>query len=313
MRLFYQSLNGFRFPSPVFGPDDESGADAGDEGNEGGDEGNAGDQGAADSDAPKSRFADAGLGKFREASKEEGAEEDKEKPKDGDRPDWLNPKYKSVEDQAKAYNELYKLQRSKVDPDNVVPEKPDVAEYFGDKIELEGVDRLGLTMDDPGLKVAAQVFHEEGIGKATAMRIVQKMFKGMNEHAPAPIDPEQELKALGPNGQAAIDATVLWLEKLDREGKLSDEDASTAIDLMGTARGVRLLNKLRGMTGELPVPTGRHVPASNGMSPDEWHEAYRKAIADKDEKEQERLDKISAGVFGNGASSGSPIRGIPGR
>lgn len=309
IRLFAQMLNaGVRFPSPVFAPDDEQGT---------GDQQQQEEQQQEQKEEKPSRF-DTGLAKFRSGD-EQQEEQDGDKTKDdkpGERPDWLNPKYKTVEEQAKAYTELYKLQRNggKVDPNDTVPETATVADYFGEAIELdESVDRIGVTMDDPGLKVAADVFHKHGIGKATALNIVKDMFKGMNEHAPAPIDPDAELKSLGPNGKAAIDGTFAWLNKLDREGKLNDDDAETAVMLMGTARGVKFLNKIRGMTGEQSIPTGHHVPSAGGMSAEEWTIAYQKAIADNDTDKQAELDKISAGVFGNGPASGSPVRGLVGR
>lgn len=272
-----------------------------------------------------SRF-DVGLAKMRSKEGEEQQQQqqqEQEPVKPGVRPEHIPEKFWDAKtgtiraDAAvKAYSDLETKMRNggKIDPNDTVPEAPDVAQYFGDAIELDPeVDRLGLAMDDPGLQVAAKVFHEEGIGKATAMRIVQKMFKGMNEHAPSPVDPEQELKALGPNGKAAIDGTFAWLNKLDREGKLSDDDADMAVSLMGTARGVRFLNKLRGMTGEMSIPTGHHIPASGGMSPEEWQTAMMEAVGAKDYKRQEELDRMSAGVFGAGTSSGSPLRGIANR
>lgn len=266
---------------------------------------------------PASRFADKGLGRF--ASKEGGEDDDGEKGGDkthlsDERPKWLPEKFKSGEAMARAYADLEtKLRNSgKIDPDDAVPDDATVEAYFGDGIELDAsVDRLSLEMDDPGLKVAADVFKKYGVGKKTATAIVKDMFKGMNEHAPTPIDPEQELKALGPNGRAAIDGTLLWLEKLDREGKLSDEDAETAVDMMGTARGVRFLNKLRGMTGERSIPVGSHIPSSGGMSPEEWTIEMMKAQGEKDYKRQAELEKLGEAIWGTGAASGSPIRGIP--
>lgn len=274
--------------------------------------GNGGGEGEGKS---PSRFADKGLGRFRQAEgegDEEGDDKHQQQAGEGERPEWLPEKFKSPEAMARAYADLETKLRNggKVDPDDIVPDEGTPEAYFGEDFALdEGVDRLELAPDDPGLKVASDVFKKYGIGKKTAASIVKDMFKGMNEHAPMPVDPEQELKALGPNGRAVIDGNLLWLEKLDREGQLSDEDAQMAIDLMATARGVRFLNKLRGMTGERSIPTGHHVPAAGGMSPKEWHRAMQKAIAAKDYDKQAELDRISAGVFGNGPASGSPILG----
>jgi len=294
-------------------PADDNAGDGGEGEQQNAGAGVAGDGGGEEK--PASRFADKGLGRFRQAEGEEGdSEEEKQQQTAGDaeRPEWLPEKFKSPEAMARAYADLETKLRNggKIDPDDIVPDEGTPEAYFGDDFALdESVDRLDLSPDDPGLKVASDVFKKYGIGKKTAAAIVKDMFKGMNEHAPMPVDPEQELKALGPNGRAVIDGNLLWLEKLDREGQLSDEDAQMAIDLMATARGVRFLNKLRGMTGERSIPTGHHVPAAGGMSPKEWHRAMQKAIAAKDYDKQAELDRISAGVFGNGPASGSPILG----
>lgn len=310
-------------------PDDETGSGDGgalDGSNDAGNGGNAGNQGGAQKEEPKhSRFAGKGLaGAIKpEDNEEEDGDKPKAPPAPGQRPDNVPEKFWDAKAGAvrtdaltRAYLDLETKMRNggKIDPDDVVPEEATVEAYFGEGVELDPeVDRLGLEPDDPGLKVAADVFKKYGIGKKTATMIVKDMFKGMNEHAPTPIDPEQELKALGPNGKAAVEGTFVWLEKLDREGKLSDDEADLAVELMGTARGVKLLNKLRGMTGDLPIPVGHHVPSAGGMSPDEWHIAYQEAVAAKNYKKQEELDRISAGVFGTGSASGSPLRGLPGR
>lgn len=328
MRLFYQSLNSpIRFPSPAFGPDDESGNDGGDESadDDAGDEEGAG----GDQKSTASRFDAKGLGKFRtkeeegegDGTKEEGDKRltDQKEPNADGRPDHIPAKFWDAEKKeikvdamAKAYSVAEKALRS--NGKSISADVPETEEdYFKEGVALDPeVTKLGLETDDPGLKVAASVFKKYNIGKEVAHNIVKDMFKGMNEHAPTPIDPDQELKSLGPNGKAVIDGTMIWLEKLDREGQLSDDDANVAVELLGTAKGVRFLNKLRGMTGEMSIPAGHHVTPSGGMSPNEWHEAYRKAVGEKDYKEQERLDKISASVFGGGASPSSPIRGIPG-
>ena len=46
----------------------------------------------------------------KEVSKDEAKEEGKETPKDAERPSWLDPKFKTPEDMAKAYHELEKKQ-----------------------------------------------------------------------------------------------------------------------------------------------------------------------------------------------------------
>lgn len=304
---FHQSLN---MPQPVYSQDVEGGS--GDAGAEGG-EGEGGieffdDTKGAAPEAKPSRFD--GKGAMSQFRSKEGEEEDdaangdgsEEKKEPSERPDFLPEKFKTVEDMAKAYSQLEKKMRDggKKDPDDIIPSEVNAKTYFGDDFKLgDDVKNLGLTTDDPGLEVAAGVFAKYGIGTKTAASIVREVFKGMDAHAPVPIDPEQEFKSLGNNAQAVIDANYAWLNKMDAEGRLSDDDAEVAIELMNTARGVRFLNKMRSSAGERSIPLGSHVPAGGNMSPEEWQAEHGKAIAEGNHKRREELERIGGAVHGN--------------
>lgn len=312
MLKFHQLLN---LPRPLFNAEGGgSGSGDGGDGQDGDDEGGIDffdDSEGKPADKP-SRFDGKGaLSQFRskdegeeadgeDGAKGEGQEEDgKQK---GDRPEWLPEKFKTPEALASAYANLEKKLRDggKKDPDDIVPDEPTAENYFGADFKLDPeVKNLGLESDDPGLSVAAAAFAKHGIGTKTAASIVREVFKGMDAHAPTPIDPEQEFKSLGNNGQAVIDANYSWLNKMDQEGRLSDDDANIAVDLMNTARGVRFLNKMRSMAGERSIPLGAHVPAGGNMSPEEWQAEHGKAIAEGNHKRREELERMGSAVHGN--------------
>lgn len=306
----YQLLN---IPKPVYS------AQGGNEGNDAGNQGDGNEEGGVDifddtkGDQPerKSRFDGRGaMSQFRNKSKDgeedEGSnsEGDKEASQDkSDRPEWLPSKFKTPEDLSKAYTQLERKLRDngKADPDDIVPDEPTVEKYFGEDFKLDDdVKNLGLTTDDPGLKEAAEVFAKHGIGVKTAASITKEMFKRMDAHAPTPLDPEEEFKSLGNNAQAVIDANYAWLDKMDAEGKLSDDDAEVAVELMSTARGVRFLNKMRASAGERSIPLGSHAPAAVNMSPEEWQAEHGRAIAEGDHKRREELERIGSAVHGTG-------------
>lgn len=229
---------------------------------------------------------------------------------------FWDPKTKTVkhDDMAKAYLAIEKahgeLKRSKgIGAD--VPD--DEAGYFGDEgLKLEDAKNFGeeVPADDPGLKTWAKVAKKWGVGKDAAIGMAKDMFKGMNEHAPAPIDIEAEREALGAGGDELVDGVFLWLEGQEQAGKFGAEDIDVAVDLANTAAGIRFLAKMRAMSGEAPIPLG--LPQGHkGMSADEWHAEMRDAVRAKDYKRQAELDAISGSIFGTEAASGSPVMGVP--
>ena len=309
-------------------PDDQGGDDKGgaDDDNGEGDDDKGGDDDEGDKGGDKSGLADRLKGSLLDRG-DKGGEGDKgekkpEEDKGGDdgRPAGVPEKFwdaktKTVksDDLAKAYGELEKshgaLKRSKGLGDDV----PDTAdEYFKDGLELDKeVDRLSIEgPDDPGLKAWGEVAHKFGIGKAAAIGIAKEMFKTMNGHAPAPIDPEAERAALGPNHAAVVDGVFTWIEGLDRSGKLGDNDADTVLSLARTANGIRFLAKMREMSGERTIPLNPPGGGDQGgMSPEEHQAALIEAIKTKNYKEQARLEKLGESIFGTDPANGSPLRG----
>ena len=315
-------------PHPVFAPDNGSGSDDGGEGAAGGD--GAGGSGAAnveDGDAdegtPAGSADDAGgrqpvkgglLDRRKRAGDAGDADNDAGDAPDDGRPEGLPDKFWDADKKAiradalaKSYAELEarhgKLKRDK---GGDVPEKPE--DYFADGIELpETVDRLTIDgADDPGLKAAASVFHKYGVGRETAINIVRDMFVEMNETAPAPIDTDAEFAALGTpeQAEATIEAVGLWLDGAASDGRMSERDVEIATNLAETADGVRFLVAMRALAGEQRVPS---LPGSGprGMSREQWGEAYKAAVREGDYKEQERLDGMSAAIFGDDPSHGA--------
>jgi hypothetical protein len=130
------------------------------------------------------------------------------------------------------------------------------------------------------------------------------MFSEMNGFMPAPVDPEQERKALGAEGPAMADGLFGWMDNMERSGAISADDVDVMESLMHTAKGMRTLVKLRGMTGLEPIPIniGDGV---NGMSGAEWQVKMAEAIKTKDYAEQTRLEKIGEMINGTQAAGSS--------
>lgn len=315
----YELLKKYGYRS-FMAPDKEEGAGDADTGKGDGNV-DAGDKGEK-KEEPKTRVSEADglLGTRKKAEEDGGKKEEDQKTVDDGRPKGLAEQFwdaekkviktdaliKSQLDTKAAYDKLKRDKGIATD----VPE--DAADYFKDGIELPAeVDRLALEgPDDPGLKAFGKVALKYGLGKETAKNIVRDMMVEMNEQAEAPIDPEQERAALGDGAEELIDGVYVWLEGMEKQGKFGESDIEHAIGLSRTASGIRFLAKMRGMTGETPIPLG--LPqGSRGMSQEDWHTEMREAVKAKDYKRQQELDDIGEKIFGTEAASGSPIKGIP--
>lgn len=308
-------LLGYR--GPVFDKPEEG--KGGGEGGEGGENKGTGDEGTDRSEKePKSNLG-AGL-LDRRTKQEEGVKDDTiQKSAEDGRPEGVPEKFwdaekKSIkaDDLSKAYAELEKahgkLKREKT-IGGEVPESAD--DYFKDGLELgEGVDRLSVDgPDDPGLKAWGAVCHKHGIGKELAADLAKEMFGAMNEYAPEPINGEEEYAKLGKGADAVIDGIYTWVDGAEKSGKLSEDDIEVINGLQQTASGIKFLVAMRAMAGEERIPL---VPSSGarGMSQDQWHEEMKEAVKAQNYKRQAELDEMSAGIFGDGPSSGGRAGGV---
>lgn len=314
-------------PKPVMSPPDETGNDGGEGGdNAGGD--NAGNENGAGGNGDGGDKGTGGRaqkigGLFGQRGQQQqqgtgddgndGAADDGKPGADG-RPAGLAEKFWNARDKSinvealtKAYTDLEKshgeLKRSKGQIGGEVPE--DASGYFAEGIKIpDNADRFtGLTADDPGVKAFADVCKARGIGKDMAAMIMSDMLVAMNEHAAAPIDPEQEMKSLGKGGPALVDGLFTWVEGLEAGGQLSEDDIIVIESMVQTANGVRTLAKLRNMTGEQPIPVdpGGGV---RGMSLDQLEAKFKQAVKDGDYAEQERLDALRAKINPDGQAPG---------
>lgn len=316
-------------PKPVMSPPDETGNDGGSDdgnnaggdngGNQGGDSGN-GDGGDKAGASRTSKLGglfgqrgQAGAGGSAEESGSDAQGSDAQPGADG-RPAGLAEKFWDAEKKAiridaltASYKELERahgeLKRQKGQVGGEVPE--DASGYFSEGITVpETADRFsGLSADDPGVKAFADVCKARGIGKDLAAGIMSDMLVAMNQHQPAPIDMDQEMKSLGNGGPALVDGLFVWAEGLEAAGQLSGADIDVIERIGQTADGIRFLAKLRNMTGEQPIPVdpGGGV---QGMSLDQLDAKYKAAVKAGDYAEQERLDALRAKINPEGQAPG---------
>lgn len=312
-------------PKPVMSPPDETGNDGGSDdgdnaggdngGNQGGNSG-GGDGGNQGNEGRAQKLGGLFGQRGQQQRQQNGSDDNGGDPQPGadGRPAGLAEKFWNAKDKTinvealtKAYSDLEKshgdLKRQKGQIGGEVPE--DASGYFADGIQVpETADRFsGLTADDPGVKAFADVCKARGIGKDLAAAIMSDMLTAMNQHAPVPIDPAQEMKSLGNGGPALVDGLYTWAEGLEAAGQFSGDDIGVIEMIGSTANGIRFLAKLRNMTGEQPIPVdpGGGV---QGMSLDQLDAKYKEAVKKGDYAEQERLDAMRAKINPEGQAPG---------
>lgn len=315
-------------PKPVFAPPGEgngngqageAGEGDGDNNGDGGDD--AGDGKGADGDGKPSgdagnKLARSGL--FGKAGKDggsggEGNGDGGDEPAvDADgRPKGLADKFWNAKDKTVNVDALLKshsdtekalgeLKRQKGPGGGEVPKE--AKDYFaaGITVPEAATNFKGLGSDDPGVKSWADVCKDHGIGKDLANKLMSDMLVKMNDHAPVPIDPDEEFKSLGKNAANVVDGVFTWIDGMATAGDLSEDDVIVVTGLSETANGIRFLAKMRNLSGEKPIPIN---PGGGvrGMSIDQLDEAYKAAVVKGDYKEQARLDALRDQINPDGA------------
>ena len=164
---------------------------------------------------------------------------------EGERPEWLKEKYKTVEDQAKAYNDAEK----KLGGFAGSPE----GEY--EMNVPEGVSGE-FDMEDPRIEWFQNAAKESNMSQET----FDQMLGGFVKMEQEANDPEAakniELQALGKNANARLTDLGDW-----GKGNLTPDEYEGFKGLATTAQGVSVLEALIAKTAEGKMPTSNTVRA----------------------------------------------------
>jgi len=154
---------------------------------------------------------------------------------EGDKPEWLLPKYRSVSDQAKAYVEAEKRLGSFIGaPKNG---------YDTSFIEESGLDKESVHLNK-FLEVAKKMnLSQDGLQDILGIYSEYESLRAPDINA--------ELEKLGDNGKQQLQVLNQWATN-----NLTDKEYSQFTGLIRTAEDVNLFMKLRGLTREQPVPNG---------------------------------------------------------
>lgn len=228
---------------------DEAGGDGSDGGG-----GSGGDAGTSDADAVAAAVSggqgDAGNGS--EGGQDNGWSFSDSLKGEGDKPEWFkDDKYKTVSEQAKAYNELH----SKFGSFTGAPESYEVA------LSAELTEK-GMTIDaeDTMVTSAIEFAKKSGMNQEGFNNLIN--LYGEVQLAQNQADEEQradEMKALGSTAEKRVGNLEMW-----GKANLSQDLYQGFEEMIQSAAGVSTLEKMIALTRAAPMDGGDPAPSSVG-------------------------------------------------
>lgn len=205
-------------------------------------------------------------------------------PGSGEKPEWLkDSKYKSVEDQAKAYNELEK----KFGSFKGAPEKYEV------KLQEDLQDKLAFNADDPFYKSFESWAKEKNFSNDAFNELLNlygyhlvkaelDLSKSYKEQM------EKEFEKLGEDRQKVVDEVAGWVK-----ANVSEDDQDAVMQLANSASGIKFLHKIAKNDKYQKIDSEDGISTLSGY---DRKEQLKKMMADprwlKDMEYTKRVEKL---------------------
>ena len=160
-----------------------------------------------------------------------------------ERPDWFPEKFwdekdgPNIENMAKSINHLEKK----------------LGETAPDEYDLSEVQ---VDPNDEVVKAVLEFGKEKQLSNKSITGLINKVIEvtgGIEQEAE--FDVQKEREKIGPNASEIIQSNVRWNQKMLNDGTFNQSDYNEIEMLGGTAEGIRVIQKLRGMIGEQEIPT----------------------------------------------------------
>jgi len=178
---------------------------------------------------------------------EHRAQEEPEKTEESvPRPEWLEAKFETVEDQAKSYKELNtKFSQGKHKP-------PKDGAY-----DMTVATEANVKEEDQMLSEFTEIAKDVGLSQDAYDRIITGVLKVSGDVQVADqIDNEREMKLLGPQAEAIRSDAIDWGRGLVTKGVWTQEHLDEYNYFCGTAMGVQAARKMRAFFGDVTtLPT----------------------------------------------------------
>lgn len=132
---------------------------------------------------------------------------------------------------------------------------------------------------------------ENGVSQAAFDDLVSNLqSQGKEMMGNDAIDPQAELKALGPNGNAIVEGMVNWARGLVNKGVWSSDDFEEFKIMGGTARGINALMKVReSYEGRIPVSS---APLEGTMSKNDLYQMVQDPKYKTDAAYRQKVEKM---------------------
>lgn len=163
-----------------------------------------------------------------------------------------------------------------------------------------------VPVDDPVVKLFAEVAKEEGFSKERFERIVGKVLAGVDDAVPT-IDLEAEAEKFGPNAKAVAVTNKTWADNMLKAGAISEAERVHLLNMGMSAVGLSVVNKIRIMTGGKNIPVNEGGVEGELPSKEEWYAAKPDARTEPDA--YTKWQKQGEQIFGT-APAGSSESGI---
>lgn len=213
-----------------------------------------GDDDKGDPNDPLSKLADA-------------AKDDKDGDKDGDKPGAYDhiPEHLRGKDGVETANKLLDAYKGLRKGAEKAPEKAE--DYTLDlATNIEGFLNPESEEDKPILDAFRAVAHEHGLSNSQFGNVINGFYGKMIEAGTIekPLDMNAQVEILGGKEQAArlIGVNTAWGDGLVASGALTKEEGAEFKIMAGSGMGLRVMNKLREMTGDRTAPA--NFPAGEG-------------------------------------------------
>lgn len=197
------------------------------------------------------------------------------------------------------------------------PEKPE--EYLTGDFLKDGklqrpegvVNARDVPANDPGLVGFAAIAHKHGLTPKQFQGIVAETMVLADKFVPKPLDPDAELRALGPNGINVVSGVKTWLDGLVDAKKIDVKTRNNAIRFGRTAEGMKTLLAFRNLSGAKPIPLGEAVDGTEELpTREQWYANMPDREKDPDAYEKWRAQGEK--IFGTGPGGSSPSGlGVP--
>ena len=158
---------------------------------------------------------------------------------------------------------------------------------------------FGDTPDDDPLRTTVLGWAQEyGVSQAALDKLVgDYMAMAGDQQEQTRMTVEQEKRALGPNADAMIKSATDWASGLVRKGIFSKDDFEEFKYAAGSAKGLRMMLKLRESYENIKIPT-QSAPVDGAMSKDELFAMVGDPKYQTDAAYRAKVEKMFSQHFG---------------